>query len=126
MPKLPTCCLMLALVPTTFLAAEARAITTTTIARDYPADGSWKELILRGDAAEFLFMSLSEAPESTQTRHDGTTFIVRSSPAMGCARSDRFVTPHFACVGYVRADGTIASGILDPEFGTVARIGVGN
>ncbi len=95
-------------------------------ASDFRDDPSWKQIVIRGDAAWFLFVSLSESPEALIERTDGTTFRVRSTPAMGCSRSDLFGSSRFLCVSFVKADGTTRNGVMDPEYGGMTRIGVGN
>ncbi len=94
--------------------------------RDFPDNTEWKQITIRGEAAALLFESLRLTPQDSITRRDGTHFIVRLSSSLGCSRSDRHATPMYACVGFIKADGTTANGILDPEMGTVARIGVSN
>lgn len=94
--------------------------------RTFPDAPSYKQIVLRGDAARFLYEAMRSAPESSVERADGSTFLVRHAVGMTCSRSDRFSTPHFACLSFLAADGTMPLGTLDPEYGATARISVGN
>lgn len=86
----------------------------------------WKQVVIRGDAAKFLYDHLESAEKDLIMRPDGTHFRLRLSSSFGCAKSEIHSRPLFACVSFIRADGKTANGILDPEMGSVARIGVSN
>ena len=86
----------------------------------------WTQLVIRGEAAQFLYDHMESAEKDIIMRPDGTHFRVRLSSSFGCAKSEIHSTPLFACVSFINADGKTANGILDPEMGSVARIGVSN
>ncbi len=86
----------------------------------------WTQVVIRGEAAQFLYDHMESAERDLIMRPDGTHFRVRISSSFGCAKSEIHTTPLFACVSFIGADGKTANGILDPEMGSVARIGVSN
>jgi hypothetical protein len=108
------------------VAVPMDAVHGDVMARTFPDDVTVKQIVIRGDVAQYLYDSFTAGLPATIERRDGTTFLVRYANGMSCARSDIFATAHFACVSFYDADGTAVVGYLDPEYGGVARIGVGN
>ena len=86
----------------------------------------WQQIAIRGDAAAALYEQMRDVPEYQVMRADGTYFWVRHAEKLGCARSDLYAEPHYACIAFLKPDGTMAPGTLDPEYGQAARIGVSN
>lgn len=108
------------------IGSVAKAAEGDVRARVFPGDETYKQVVLRGEVAQYLYESFTAVTDTVVSREDGTTYLVRQATGIACARSDRFSTPHFACVSYYGADGVSPAGYIDPEFGGTAGISVGN
>lgn len=96
------------------------------LARPFPTNETYKQVVLRGEVAQYLYEALDAVEDRVVTRASGSTYLVREATGIACSRSDLFQTPHFACVSFLAADGSSPAGYLDPEFGGTAGIRVGN
>ena len=92
--------------------------------RDDGDSSGWKRTTIYQDPARALFDTLPAASEELLTRDDGSTFVMRQSSALACTASSRYAL--WRCGFYLHVDGRMAPAVIDPDMGSVARIGVGN